>query len=147
MSRQLPGRCALNHDDLTWQLMSDDEIRERGHAGAAGRPGSARFRLLQPVNEQTLAVCLGPGRRPTSLIMPEELPARATDALAEWIVEETEAAISVALDELGPAELQFLAGAMIAKGEERPKNDRQLGQYLRASKRLLDRAIAAGLGR
>ncbi len=79
--------------------------------------------------------------------MPEELPARATDALAEWIVEETEAAISVALDELGPAELQFLAGAMIAKGEERPKNDHQLGQYLRASKRLLDRAIAAGLGR
>ena len=70
-----------------------------------------------------------------------------TGALAEWIVKETEGAISEALDELGPTELQFFAGVMIAKGEERPKNDQELGRYLRASKRLLDRAIDAGLGR
>jgi|KBSSwiStaDraftv2_1062776.scaffolds.fasta_scaffold143412_1 hypothetical protein len=63
------------------------------------------------------------------------------------MVEETEAAISETLDGLGPTDLQFLAGAMIGKGEERPKNDQQLGRYLRASERLLDRAIAAGFGR
>jgi len=79
--------------------------------------------------------------------MPTELPARMTDDLVEWIVEETEAAISKTLDGLGPTELQFLAFAMMAKGEERPKNDQQLARYLRASKRLLDRAIAAGFGR
>ena len=103
--------------------------------------------INQPVNERTLAVCLGTGAKPYTLSMPEEQPARVTDALAERIVEETEAAISEALDELGPTELQFLAGAMIAKGEERPKNDQELGRYLRASKRLLDRAIATGFGR
>jgi hypothetical protein len=80
-------------------------------------------------------------------VMPKEPVARATDALAEWIVEETEAEISETLDGLGPAELEFLAGAMLVKGEERPKNDKQLGRYLRASERLLDRAIAAGFGR
>ena len=74
------------------------------------------------------------------------LPA-GCDALAEWMVAETEAAISPTLYGLGPTELQFLAGAMIVKGEERPKNDQQLGRYLRASKRLLDRAIAVGFGR
>ena len=87
---------------------------------------------------------------PYITIMPGELPARltrVTDALAEWIVAETEAAISPTLDGLGPTELQFLAGAMIVKGEERPKNDQQLARYLRASKRLLDRAVAAGFGR
>jgi hypothetical protein len=79
--------------------------------------------------------------------MPEEQSARATDALAERIIEETEAAISEALDALGPTELQLLAGVMITKAEERPKNDQELRRYLRASQRLLDRAIAAGFGR
>jgi hypothetical protein len=79
--------------------------------------------------------------------MPKDLPTHATDTLAEWIVEETEASISETLDGLGPTELEFLAGAMLVKGEERPKNDQQLGRYLRASERLLNRAIGAGLGR
>jgi hypothetical protein len=79
--------------------------------------------------------------------MPEEPPARMTDALTEWLIGETDVDGSATLDGLGPAELQFLAGALIVKGEERPKNDQQLGRYLLASKRLLDRAIAAGFGR
>jgi len=84
---------------------------------------------------------------PYTITMPEDLPARIGDALAEWIIHETEAATSEALDGLGPIELQFLTGAMIAKGEERPKSDLQVLRYLRAAARLLDRAIAAGFGR
>jgi hypothetical protein len=37
-----------------------------------------------------------------------------------------ESAVSEALDGLGPAELQRLASAMIAKGAKRPKNDQDL---------------------
>jgi hypothetical protein len=79
--------------------------------------------------------------------MVEDLLARMTPDLAEWLISETEDAVSEALDGLGPIELQYLAGVMIAKGEERPKNDQELGRHLRASKRLLDRAVAAGFGR
>jgi hypothetical protein len=79
--------------------------------------------------------------------MLEDLLARMTDDLGEWLISETEGAVSEALDGLGPIELQFLAGVMVAKGEERPKNDQELGRHLRASRRLLDRAIAAGFGR
>jgi hypothetical protein len=75
--------------------------------------------------------------------MSEELPAHLSDALAEWIVGEAEAETSALLDGLGPIELQFLAGALIAKAEERPKGDQQLRRHLRAAARLLDRAIAA----
>jgi hypothetical protein len=79
--------------------------------------------------------------------MIKDLLARMTDDLAERLISETEGAVSGALDGLGPIELQFLAGVMIARGEERPKNDQELGRHLRASKRLLERAIAAGFGR
>jgi hypothetical protein len=78
--------------------------------------------------------------------MAEDLLARMTDDLAERLISETEGAVSEVLDGLRPIELQYLAGVMIAKGEERPKNDQELGRHLRASKRLLDRAIAAGFG-
>jgi hypothetical protein len=79
--------------------------------------------------------------------MLEDLLARMTDDMAEWLIAESEAAVSEVLDGLGPIELQFLAGVMIAKGEERPRSDEELERYLRASTRLLDRAVAAGFGR
>jgi hypothetical protein len=86
------------------------------------------------------------GARPYTPTMSEDATAGLSDALAEWIIQETEAAVSEALDGLGPAELQRLASAMVAKGAERPKNDQDLGRHLLASKRLLDRAIAANFG-
>jgi hypothetical protein len=79
--------------------------------------------------------------------MLQDPPARMTDDLVEWVIRETEAETSTTLDGLGPTELQFLASALITKGEERPKNDEQQRRYLRAAARLLDRAIAGGLGR
>jgi hypothetical protein len=79
--------------------------------------------------------------------MSQDLPARMTDALAELIISETEAGTSAMLDGLSQSELQFLAGALIAKGEERPKSDQQLLRYLQAAKQLLHRAIAADVGR
>jgi hypothetical protein len=82
-----------------------------------------------------------------TITMSEDLPPRMTDALAEWIISETESGTSAMLDELGQAELRFLAGALIAKGEERPKSDQQLLPYLRAAKQLLDRASSADVGR
>lgn len=85
--------------------------------------------------------------RLTQTAMPEKSSARFTDELAEWLANESDAETSTVLDKLGPNELLFLAGALIVKSEERPKNDQQLGRYLRASKRLPDRAIAGGLGR
>ena len=82
-----------------------------------------------------------------TITMHEDLPARMTDALAEWIVSEAQSGTSAMLDRLGQAELRFLAGALIAKGEARPKSDQQLLRYLRAAKRLLDRASSADVGR
>jgi hypothetical protein len=101
----------------------------------------------RPVNKTDNSQPVLGGATLYTAVMPEEPLARATDALSEWIVEETEAEISETLDGLGPTELEFLAGAILVKGEERPRNDKQLGRYLRASERLLDRAIAAGFGR
>jgi hypothetical protein len=79
--------------------------------------------------------------------MSEEQPVHLSDALAEFIVCEIEAGTSALLDGLGPTELQFLSAALIAKGEERPRDDQQLQRYLRAAGRLLDRSIAADVGR
>jgi hypothetical protein len=84
---------------------------------------------------------------PYTCTMSQDLPARMTDALAELIISETEAGTSAMLDGLSQSELQFLAGALIAKGEERPKSDQQLLRYLQAAKQLLHRAIAADVGR
>lgn len=84
---------------------------------------------------------------PYTIGMGEYPSSRLSDALVEWIVSETEAGTSEVLEGLGPTELLFLAGAVIAKGEERPRNDGQLPRYLRAADQLMHRAIAAGLGR
>ena len=80
-------------------------------------------------------------------LMRENLPAHLTDNLARWIINETEVGTSAMLDRLSQTELQFLAGAMMAKSEERPKSDHQLLRYLRATKRLQDRASGAHVGR
>jgi hypothetical protein len=77
----------------------------------------------------------------------DDLMALLTDHKVEMIVREAEAEMSENLDGPNVTTMQFLAGMLITKAEERPKGDPQIPRLLRAAKRLLDRARGAYSGR